>query len=56
MTFSDLGNETENLGIVIMENDDIMCSADVTRRDVSQLNSLFKFASLTFVMALRFIV
>ena len=30
MTFSDLGNETENLGIVIMENVYIMCSADVT--------------------------
>ena len=30
MTFSDLGNETENLGIVIMENVYIMCSVDVT--------------------------
>ena len=29
MTFSDLGNETENQGIVIMENVYIMCSADV---------------------------
>ena len=32
MTFSDLGNETETgiLGIVIIENVYIMCSADVT--------------------------
>ena len=32
MTFSDLhvGNEIENLGIVIMENVYIMCSPDVT--------------------------
>ena len=55
MTFSDLGNETENLGIVIMENVYIMCRC-YHRRGVSQFNILFKFASLTFVMVLRFIV